>query len=552
VSTTLGLTREKGYMISGQSLTLRERLFGFSNLHLMDRSNIEALARLRMMKNFDVSRVDIFIAFIANLEENEQNLLVSRSQPDIFAHEEGPMDKLRSFFLDTCSQILSAHFRAHWDQQKLPRAELRIEGVKIDLLADGTEKASSEVGFDAMNTVGHMWDGRSPELSSVGSGSASSKTSSMPQLADPWMSYLKKVLTLRIWRDDNGRLYQDLQHLVQERMDACADICHFKFAQLASRGEASDLLGLHSIPVEHAICRQDHDAVRAVRVDDESRREVRAILEQHLSSQQRSELLRNPVPGLNPYDDPRLAIILPPGYTDVTAHVERADATAPLRNVEASLEPTTHYAGSRRLLTHVNDVCMVRRHPRLNEEVFVTQLHVRAQAMNWEFQDKVKTILLSRTSPGQNSKLPFSCVFSDGSVSSVIFMSAEPKSWGRMREKLAEYEYTAEVTWPLVGSILDPVRCGIIVQNTSHILEVLSWFQDPDCGLKVVKIKNRYSAKADIIDGYRDLTVNVLYKGSANLSIIGEIQLHVEDFWRLKKMMHTLYKIKRAKNPDAV
>ena len=49
------------------------------------------------------------------------------------------------------------------------------------------------------------------------------------------------------------------------------------------------------------------------------------------------------------------------------------------------------------------------------------------------------------------------------------------------------------------------VRCGIIVQNTSHILEVLSWFQDPDCGLEVVKIKNRYSAKADIIDGYRDV-----------------------------------------------
>jgi hypothetical protein len=49
------------------------------------------------------------------------------------------------------------------------------------------------------------------------------------------------------------------------------------------------------------------------------------------------------------------------------------------------------------------------------------------------------------------------------------------------------------------------VRCGIVVQDTANLLEVLSWFRDPESGLKVVKIKNRYSSEANIVDGYRDV-----------------------------------------------
>ena len=51
---------------------------------------------------------------------------------------------------------------------------------------------------------------------------------------------------------------------------------------------------------------------------------------------------------------------------------------------------------------------------------------------------------------------------------------------------------------------------------------------------------------------YRDLAIHVLFEGSNNLNIIGEVQMHVRDFWCLKNHMHKLYKIKRAETPDAV
>jgi hypothetical protein len=47
-------------------------------------------------------------------------------------------------------------------------------------------------------------------------------------------------------------------------------------------------------------------------------------------------------------------------------------------------------------------------------------------------------------------------------------------------------------------------------------------------------VKNRYAVNAEVVDGYRDLGVHVLYRGSNDLNIIGEIQLHVKEFWCLK------------------
>jgi len=44
---------------------------------------------------------------------------------------------------------------------------------------------------------------------------------------------------------------------------------------------------------------------------------------------------------------------------------------------------------------------------------------------------------------------------------------------------------------------------------------------------------------------YQDLAIHVLLEGSKDLSIIGEVQMHVRDFLSLKNHMHKLYKIKR-------
>jgi hypothetical protein len=121
-----------------------------------------------------------------------------------------------------------------------------------------------------------------------------------------------------------------------------------------------------------------------------------------------------------------------------------------------------------------------------------------------------------------------------------------------MREKLLEYLATDNPGWPLTGHILDPVRCSVVVQTCGQMLEILSWLRQPEDGVTICKIKNKYAAGAVVPDGYRDLAVNVLFKGANGLKIIGEVQIHVKNFWFLKNHMHTLYKIKRAETPDAV
>ena len=79
--------------------------------------------------------------------------------------------------------------------------------------------------------------------------------------------------------------------------------------------------------------------------------------------------------------------------------------------------------------------------------------------------------------------------------------------------------------WPLTGNILDPVRCSVVVENASQILQILSWLEDTDCGVTVCKVKNRYSEYAEVLDGYRDMVVTVLFTDSSNgLSIIGVLQ----------------------------
>jgi len=52
-----------------------------------------------------------------------------------------------------------------------------------------------------------------------------------------------------------------------------------------------------------------------------------------------------------------------------------------------------------------------------------------------------------------------------------------------------------------------------VVQTPGQILEVLSWIEDPACSVLICKIKNRYARHAKVVDGYRDLSVHVRFKG---------------------------------------
>jgi len=316
---------------------------------------------------------------------------------------------------------------------------------------------------------------------------------------DSRFRFLKdKILLMRVWYKDDLQLFHELKDMVQQKMDVYASICEYKIRKLADDPFGPSLMALESKIVAECATRQDHATVRAVRVDDESRREVSRLFEIQ------------------------------------KAGLGRVGPAAIRRN------------GSENGVMHAKA---------LNEEVFVTQLAIRSQAIDSEFQGHVQSILEThalKTLLKSDQKSVYDCTFKDGMHAGVSLYRAPAKSRERMREKVLEYMPDDFPEWPLMGYILDPVRCSVVVQTPKHILEVLSWFQDPACGVTVCKIKNRYARHAKVLDGYRDLSVHVHFKGQNNLSIIGEIQMHLREFWSLKKQMHKLYQLKRAKTPDAV
>jgi len=185
-----------------------------------------------------------------------------------------------------------------------------------------------------------------------------------------------------------------------------------------------------------------------------------------------------------------------------------------------------------------------------DEEVYISQLQRRAALLNDEFQMCVQRAVERR--------------FGDR----VEFHSAPVKTKGRMREKLQGYAAPSQTSsnsskqddkaedadeqasqLPLAANILDPIRTTLVCGGAAEMLEVVEWLVAEGAveGLAVVRVKNKFAAKdASEYDGYRDLMVSVMYTGSHNLNIIGEIQIHDFRLHALKLQMHKLYKVKRA------
>ena len=200
----------------------------------------------------------------------------------------------------------------------------------------------------------------------------------------------------------------------------------------------------------------------------------------------------------------------------------------------------------------------------LDEDVFISQLHRRAKLLDAEFHAHLACMVnqhATQQSAGSflqaldqrswfkpfaaSSLFPFArdkdsevrlvaCDFQDA-VGVVEVVSAPVKTAARMREKLMEYA-GSEHGWPLSANILDPVRASIVCEGPSQILQVLGWFVGsesagqhcggPGGGFSVVRVKNKFAFPAsELVGGYRDLMVCVLFEGSCGLRIIGEVQI---------------------------
>jgi len=221
-----------------------------------------------------------------------------------------------------------------------------------------------------------------------------------------------------------------------------------------------------------------------------------------------------------------------------------------------------------------------------SEEVFVAQLHLRAKLVNHAFQKKVLQVIQSHESlSGRESldkesqgaseelipsssdqstfcadfeeyggdllqrKISVDCKFDDG-VRRVEISFAPVKSKARISQKLFKYaDPHLHCVWPYSGYILDPVRLSVIVDGPKKILEVFKWFDDLDAssGISVCRVKNKFMP-SESQDGYRDLTICVLFTTTCGMRIIGEIQVHDRKIHQLKLKMHKLYRILRAES----
>ena len=107
----------------------------------------------------------------------------------------------------------------------------------------------------------------------------------------------------------------------------------------------------------------------------------------------------------------------------------------------------------------------------------------------------------------------------------------------------------------------------MVCHNTSQILEIYKWFEDErKTRLPICRVKNKFAMQT-VPDGYRDLTLCVIFTGECGLKIIGEIQIHDKQIHDIKMQvrelirflgrlilykMHKLYKVKRAEKPNDV
>merc|ERR1719409_2708864 len=129
----------------------------------------------------------------------------------------------------------------------------------------------------------------------------------------------------------------------------------------------------------------------------------------------------------------------------------------------------------------------------------------------------------------------------------------------RMVEKVFEYasEHSIDAeghsleSCGLAGFILDVVRCSVIVKTVQELedgMERIESLNLEEHGLQVVRRKNGYSKEHDGgTGGFRDVKYLLLIyvPEVCNVQHIGEVQILLKPFLKVKKFMHLEYAIER-------
>eukprot|EP00277_Geminigera_cryophila_P018561 CAMPEP_0179450050 /NCGR_PEP_ID=MMETSP0799-20121207/33907_1 /TAXON_ID=46947 /ORGANISM="Geminigera cryophila, Strain CCMP2564" /LENGTH=589 /DNA_ID=CAMNT_0021243527 /DNA_START=146 /DNA_END=1916 /DNA_ORIENTATION=- len=572
VRSQLNLTRAHGFILTSERPTMWDRICWDSPV-VIERKSLEALAKMWQCESFERAHIDLLWLFLRDLASTQDHAPHAKSSnpdrklPESLSDQNAtiqPFILLQLFMMETCRRLLTCtHDGKHLTDSKnlsavhpsrhkvtkvysslvvLPDRETaatvveeepeitqdatdlsHVSTVKTtngtwptlskDLLEDSFVEISilpqhitSIVGgsFGSATPAGGGWDiQKNQELVTIAvlswekheeaSAANTSKAQGYDAKFDSEFAFLRdKVMHLRIWYDDDRKFYKMLKTVVQEEMDVFAKRCHERYEQVKKEKGGMALIA-YNPPLKHNIWRQDHPEVGAIRLDMQTPRE-KEQLEMALSC--------------------------------ATSH------------------SSTAYV----------------------EEIFVTQLNLRAWTLAQVFSDVVNKVITSHAVFPQSDELDdtyvVQCNFSRLQSSSnrdedcvgrspVEVLHAPVKRKSRMQMKLLEYTSDRNPEWPITGHILDPVRASVVCKGPEQLLQILGWFLE-EKDSPVCRFKNRYAEDADVQDGYRDVSIYLIVTAPNGLKVIGEVQIHVEDSWILKKQMHKLYQIKRAETADVI
>mmetsp|Transcript_39653 Transcript_39653/g.124615 ORF Transcript_39653/g.124615 Transcript_39653/m.124615 type:complete len:715 (-) Transcript_39653:130-2274(-) len=487
VREALGVTVSAGYILPSEKSSSIFSCYRRSRVIVMDKRSVEAVAKLALGDDFaknDFERFYDFVKYRADVVAgrsfgmiaDEESMKAETDALDLEAQQGGEemtemMQRLHSLILMVCLRILSP-----------------------------SSSRSEEEGSD-MLSVG--WKARMLQSrESLGDVLMAETTHSLYE-DEAFTQYLSgdferayeyftgRVLRLNAWRD-NPQLLPRLKKHIQRLMDKLARINDRRYESMMKEAGGAELKEVGQGFVDALFYQDDHQ-VRAIRVEEEDRKES---------------------------------------------------------SLHKKLETWRRLSTGSLMLRE--DVFISQLHSRavlLNDSFHSKLVDVlKAHAAECEVERP------AGRAAGQGAKgVRIACHFDDG-VHPIEFVPAAVKKKPRMAEKVMEYAAAEEedAGWPYSRRVLDPVRASVICNRPSHMAQVYRWLTSQGkTGMRVCRVKNKLSLE-EAPDGYRDIMVCLLFEGEGGLNIIGEVQIHDRKIYECKVKMHKLYRIKRAESIQSI
>eukprot|EP00291_Cryptomonas_curvata_P027473 CAMPEP_0172208936 /NCGR_PEP_ID=MMETSP1050-20130122/34795_1 /TAXON_ID=233186 /ORGANISM="Cryptomonas curvata, Strain CCAP979/52" /LENGTH=560 /DNA_ID=CAMNT_0012888675 /DNA_START=1 /DNA_END=1683 /DNA_ORIENTATION=- len=557
----LGITRQHGFVLGSERAPIWRRR---EDITFMQMSFMEAAGRLALFQDFDVTLFDNFCVCVKSSSRTE------------WRESRVHYDRLCEWLLEISKECLSPKESC----VSIQKPKTLLEGLLASRSARKIKRLSLVASSTSSEGGAHTESARpGPSLASA---PASRKVFNMGEVVtahaltkarldyselqaghqrlreERFKFFTDKVAKVKLWRDDEGVLFERLKVLTQDLMAEIADLCDARYASLCYEAMGQELVAYSDVfDLGSKVCSILDSSAHEQLCSAPAALDQGIYREKDISEGQTYFNGIYPMPNrvgfkvLFRQDNKQVGAV----RVDPASVQEAVVGMARQREAQQSLTPS----------------------PTICEDIFVSQLASRAALLNDAFQEAVAGVIRRHSAvlndsgyTGEPSAVIegvqlkcdhslrvstiFCCEFTQG-MGFVEVHPAPVKTVTRMRTKLTEYAppHPSSI-WPLCANIMDPVRATIVCSSPAEILQVAGWFSnhEDETSLIVCRVKNKFSANTHVTDGYRDFQMCVVFTDANGLRIIGEIQVHDKQLHDLNLRMHKMYKIKRAQSPESV